>query len=139
MEASPKSRYINATMEFHAIPRTSSPAGNMFGLEGADGPLISFLLIFTTSDARHDHEVTETQQRILGRMENEAKKRHLYHPFLFANYSAQWQNVFDSYGDANTKFLTEVANVYDPDRVFQNLQPGSFKVNSSRRVRQAKA
>lgn len=137
-EASPKSRYINATMEFHAIPRTSSPAGNMFGLEKAEGPLVSFLLIFTTSDARYDKEVTETQQTIIGRVEKEAKKRHLYHPFLFPNYSAQWQNVLGSFGDANTKFLTEVANVYDPDRVFQCLQPGSFKISSPGKVRQAK-
>jgi len=137
-EAAPKSSYINATMEFHAIPRTTSPAGNRFGLEGADGPLISFLLIFTTSDAQYDNEVTETLQKILGLIESEAKKRNLYHPFLFANYSAQWQNVFDSYGEANIKFLTEVANVYDPERVFQSLQPGSFKCSSPGRVRQSK-
>jgi hypothetical protein len=137
-EASPKAHYINATMEFHAIPRTTSPAGNRFGLEGADGPLVSFLLIFVTSDAQHDDEVTETLQKIIGRIEKEAKVRRLYHPFLFANYSAQWQNVFDSYGDANNKFLTDVANVYDPERVFQSLQPGSFKFNSSRRYIQAK-
>lgn len=139
MEASPTSRYINSTMEFHAIPRSSSPAGNMFGLEGAEGPLIIFLLIFSTSDARHDGEMTETQQRILGRIKNEAKKRHLYHPFLFANYSAKWQDVFGSYGDANLSFLTEVANVYDPDRVFQCLQPGSFKISRPGTVSQKEA
>jgi hypothetical protein len=136
--ASPKSEYINSTMEFHAIPRTTNPAGNMFGLEGADGPLISFLLIFVTSDAKHDNEVTETLQKIIGRVEEESKKRRLYHPFLFANYSAQWQNVIDSYGEASTKYFTEVANVYDPERVFQRLQAGSFKVGSSAKTRQAK-
>ncbi|KAH7308921.1 hypothetical protein B0I35DRAFT_453531 [Stachybotrys elegans] len=128
-EAGPRSKYINATMEFHAIPRTSSPAGNMFGIERADGPFVAFLLIFVTTDPRHDNEVTETQKEILGRIEKEAKKRHLYHPFLFANYSAQWQEVFGSYGDANRRFLSEVANVYDPDRVFQCLQSGSFKIS----------
>ncbi|KAG7407195.1 Bifunctional solanapyrone synthase [Fusarium oxysporum f. sp. rapae] len=137
-EATPKSQYINATMEFHAIPRTSSPAGNMFGLERADGPLVVFLLIFVASDARHDDEVTQTQKTILGHIEKEAKRRHLYHPFLFANYSAEWQNVFGSYGDANRKFLTEVANEYDPDRVFQCLQPGSFKISNPGSGRQAK-
>ncbi|KAF5232118.1 hypothetical protein FANTH_13114 [Fusarium anthophilum] len=137
-EAAPKSKYINATMEFHAIPRTSSPAGNTFGLEKADRPLVAFLLIFVTSDARHDEDVTQTQKTILARIEKEAKKRNLYHPFIFANYAAQWQNVFDSYGDANRKFLTEVANEYDPDRVFQRLQPGSFKINSVDSVGQAK-
>ncbi|KAH8898673.1 FAD-binding domain-containing protein [Thozetella sp. PMI_491] len=136
-EAGPKSKYINATMEFHAIPRTSNPAGNRFGLEGADGPLVAFLLIFVTSDSRHDDEVTQTQKTILARVEKEAKKRCMYHPFLFANYAAQWQDVFGSYGDHNRKFLTEVANVYDPERTFQRLQPGSFKISTLTRARQS--
>ncbi|KAF5680607.1 FAD-binding domain-containing protein [Fusarium heterosporum] len=138
-EAGPKSAYINVTMEFHAIPQSTSPAGNMFGLETADGPLVSFLLIFTTSDARYDDDVTETQQTILEKIKKEAKRRHLHHPFLFANYAAQWQDVFSSYGDTNRKFLTEIADKYDPDRVFQCLQPGSFKISSPDRARQAKA
>lgn len=137
-EASPQSKHINSTMEFHAIPRTTNPAGNMFGLEGADGPLISFLLIFVTSDANYDNEVTRMQQTIIRRVEEEARKRQLYHPFLFPNYSAQWQNVFDSFGEASRRYLTEVANVYDPQRVFQRLQHGSFKVSSPSRVRDAK-
>jgi hypothetical protein len=137
-EAGPKSRYINATMEFHAIPRTTSSAGNRFGLEGADGPHVSFLLIFVTPDAQHDNEVTELLQEIIGQVEKEAKKRHLYHPFLFANYAAQWQDVVPSYGEVNNKFLSEVATVYDPERVFQSLQPGSFKFSSPGKVIQAK-
>ncbi|KAI4944260.1 hypothetical protein J4E91_008815 [Alternaria rosae] len=137
-EAGPKSQYINSTMEFHAIPQTPSPAENRFGLEGVDGPLVSFLLIFVTSEARYDNEVTETLQKIIGLVEKEARKRNLYHPFLFANYSAQWQPVMDSYGEGNIKYLTEVANVYDPNRVFQRLQPGSFKFSSPRRAIQAK-
>ncbi|KAH7313295.1 hypothetical protein B0I35DRAFT_479995 [Stachybotrys elegans] len=125
-------------MEFHAIPRTWNPAGNRFGLEGADEPLVAFLLIFVTSDARHDDEVTQTYKTILARVEKEAKKRRLYHPFLFANYVAQWQGVFGSYGDANRKSLAEVANVYDLERTFQCLQPGSFKISSMDRARQSK-
>ncbi|KXJ93628.1 hypothetical protein Micbo1qcDRAFT_220247 [Microdochium bolleyi] len=137
-EAGPKSKHINATMEFHAIPRTTNPAGNMFGLVEADRPLVTFLLIFMSSDARQDEEVVQTQKTIIARVEKEAKKLSLYHPFLFPNYAGQWQNVFGSFGDANRRFLAEMANAYDPRQVFQTLQPGSFKVSSVDQARQSK-
>jgi FAD/FMN-containing dehydrogenase len=136
--AGPKSDIINATMEFHAIPQTTNPAGNRFGLEGADGPLVSFLLIFVAEDARHDPEVTQTMKTIIARVEEEAKKRGLYHPFIFANYAAEWQAVIPSYGDANRRFLTDVANVYDPEQTFQTLQSGSFKIKGLDNARQLK-
>lgn len=129
-EASPISQYIRGTMEFHALPRTLSPAGNMFGLDKIEGPLISFLLIFSTKLERYNAEVIATQQRIIERVKEEAEKRGLYHNFLFANYSGEWQDVIGSYGDANVKFLSEVGKAYDSEQVFQHLHLGSFKMSA---------
>lgn len=128
-EAAPVSPHIRGTMEFHAIPRTLSPAGNVFGLDDIKEPLISFLLIFSTKLERYNAEVIAIQKRIIGRVKDEALKRNRYHPFLFANYAGEWQDVIGSYGDANVKFLSEVAKVYDPEKVFQSLHLGSFKLS----------
>jgi hypothetical protein len=130
-EASPISHYIRGTMEFHAVPRTLEPADNVYGLTGAKGPLISFLLIFSTSHEQYDAEVIATQQRILEKVKEEAEKRGLYHPFLFANYAGQWQDVVGSYGASNVEYLSEVSKRYDPEQVFQRLHSGSFKANGT--------
>jgi len=130
-EIAPVSDHIKGTMEFHALPRTLSPVDNVFGLEQADGPLVSYLLLFTTDSDVHDEEVITLQQRIIARVREHAEKRGLYHPFLFPNYSAQWQDVISSFGKANVNFLRDVSKRYDPEQLFQNLQTGSFKLSES--------
>jgi len=132
-EASPIAPRIRGTMEFHALPRTFSPADNVYGLDNTEGPLISFLLIFSTSLEKHNAELIATQQRIIGRVKDEAERRSLYHPFLFSNYAGEWQDVIGSYGEQNLKFLSQVAEAYDPEQVFQQLQSGSFKVSGHSR------
>ena len=127
-EAAPIAHYITGTMEFHAIPRTFSPADNVYGLDNAEEPLISFLLIFGTKLERHNAELIATQKRIIGRVQVEAERRKLYHPFLFNNYSGEWQDVIGSFGEDNLKLLSQAAEVYDPEQVFQHLQSGSYKV-----------
>ncbi|KAK4898462.1 hypothetical protein LTR27_004059 [Elasticomyces elasticus] len=128
-EIAPVSGYIKGTMELHALPRNLSPADNVFGLEQTEEQLISFLLLFTYTSEIHDEEVIITQQRIIARVRKEAEKRKLFHPFLFPNYSAQWQDVIGSFGEANVKFLQNVSKKYDPEQIFQQLQTGSFKVS----------
>jgi hypothetical protein len=130
-EIAPVSDHITGTMEFHALPRTLSPVDNVFGLEQADGPLVSYLLLFTTDSDIYDEEVIILQQRIIARVREQAQKRGLYHPFLFPNYSAQWQDVIGSFGGANVKFLQDVSRKYDPEQLFQTSQTGSFKVSES--------
>jgi hypothetical protein len=130
-EIAPVSDHITGTMEFHALPRTLSPVDNVFGLEQSDGPLVSYLLLFTTDSDIYDEEVIILQQRIIARVREQAQKRGLFHPFLFPNYSAQWQDVIGSFGEANVKFLQGVSRKYDPEQLFQTSQTGSFKVSES--------
>ena len=49
-------------------------------------------------------------------------------PFLYQNYAAAEQKVFAGYGQSNWKRLREISLKYDPDRVWQKLQPGYFKL-----------
>lgn len=128
-EASTISKFAKGTMEYHALPRAFDPPNNVYGIGKGDGPLISLMIAFSTTDERYDDEVIATQQCLLRKIRAEAEKRNLYHPFLFANYAGRFQDVMGSYGSKNAQFLSEMARVYDPEQIFQHLQQGTFKVN----------
>jgi hypothetical protein len=130
-EASSISEYIKGTMELHALPRSQKLTDNLFGLEDGQGPLVSFLLIFSTELERYDAQVIATQQRIIEKVKQEVEERDLYHPFIFANHAGEWQNVIGSFGDRNVRLLSEMASVYDPEQVFQHLQSGSFRAKAA--------
>lgn len=115
-------------LEFHALPRSPKPHDNMYGLENESRPLVSIMLAFATVDKRYDFMLFALQDRILGRIRDAAEQRGLFHPFLFANYAGPFQDVTGSYGEANRRILREIAMEYDPEGVFQRLQPGGFKL-----------
>lgn len=46
----------------------------------------------------------------------------------YTNYADQSQNPFASYGEKSVAMLRAAAEKYDPDRVFQELCPGGFKI-----------
>jgi len=50
------------------------------------------------------------------------------HPFIYQNYAAGEQAVFQSYGAKNLERLRGTSKKYEPDRVWQSLQPGHFKL-----------
>ena len=58
-----------------------------------------------------------------------AKARGLDYKFIYQNYAAEGQRVFDGYGETNKARLIEVSEKYDPEKVFQKLQPGYFKLD----------
>jgi len=51
-------------------------------------------------------------------------------PWLHLNYSHPSQDVLASYGPENVQRIREAAAKYDPDRVFQRLCPGGFKISA---------
>lgn len=53
-------------------------------------------------------------------------------PWIYMNYADGSQDVLRSYGEQSVKLMREVAGKYDPDRVFQNLCPGGFKISAVR-------
>jgi hypothetical protein len=49
-------------------------------------------------------------------------------PFVYQNYAALQQPVFENYGQKNLAKLRAVSEKYDPLSVWQKLQPGYFKI-----------
>ncbi len=52
-------------------------------------------------------------------------------PFFYLGFSGGFQKPLCSYGMENVNFMKRVAAKYDPDRVFQKLVPGGFKLEDA--------
>lgn len=48
--------------------------------------------------------------------------------FVYINYASGLQDVVETYGSDNVCLMWEVSKRVDPDGVFQNRQPGGFKL-----------
>lgn len=118
--------------------------GNALGLEN-QGPLnckyipppVSLLLYLVTivinvdiswSDPADDDRIIAAAQAMVDRSAAAAKQQNLDHPYLYQNYAARQQDVFHSYGQSNYDRLKAIQDKYDPQRVWQKLQPGYFKL-----------
>jgi hypothetical protein len=42
--------------------------------------------------------------------------------------STYFQDIYDGYGEENKQRLLDVSRKYDPERVFQKLLPGGYKI-----------
>lgn len=110
------------------LKRSESNGGNPFGMKVEDGPLTDCLLNFAWGDAADSDIMLEVSQRILERSQEAAKKADAHHPFLYMNYGAPEQKVVQSYGEENCAKLRMISEKYDPEQVFQKLQPGHHKL-----------
>ncbi|KAI1080958.1 FAD-binding domain-containing protein [Whalleya microplaca] len=61
-------------------------------------------------------------------VETAAKAQGSYLRYLFMNEASIDQRVIEHYGDENVRKLKEVQKKYDPGAVFQQLEPGGFKL-----------
>ncbi|KAF2001647.1 Glucooligosaccharide oxidase [Amniculicola lignicola CBS 123094] len=105
--------------------------GNPLGLSTASGPLLLVNPSAMWTNAADDTKVLQAYARFTARTTAEAKKRGLNVSYLYMNYASQFQAVVPSYGSANLAKLRTVAQKYDPSEVFQELQPGYFKLSGA--------
>lgn len=64
----------------------------------------------------------------MAEVEAYTKSRDLHVPFYFLNDAFRTQYPLQSYSTETYAKLQAVSNRYDPDRVFQELVPGGFKL-----------
>ncbi|KAI1141849.1 FAD-binding domain-containing protein [Hypoxylon sp. FL0543] len=103
--------------------------GNALGIGGGKKPLFLIQLAVMWMLESDDKVVLTTMSKILSRSQELARERGLDHPFLYMNYASQFQDPIASYGAENKARLVEVSKKYDPQGVFQNLNPGHFKLD----------
>lgn len=103
--------------------------GNPLGLDAKDGPLFLILVSAMWEDEAHDAAVYGWISDMLTKITAEAERRGVENDYVYMNYGSQFQDVVASYGASNKAKLKRVAEKYDPQRVFQELQPGYFKLD----------
>ncbi|KAH9906745.1 FAD-binding domain-containing protein [Xylariomycetidae sp. FL2044] len=105
--------------------------GNPFGLEGEE-PRVLVTVVMSWDDAADDERVHELCQGIIEHMKTAADALGCgcRDDFIYMNYASQGQEVIDSYGIGNKERLLMVADRYDPNGVFQTLQPGYHKLRA---------
>ncbi|ORY16879.1 FAD binding domain-containing protein [Clohesyomyces aquaticus] len=123
-----------ATLQVITVPQLEKMAlhgGNPLGLSASMGPLILLNLNMMWSSNSDDARILKANSNIIRRTVAEAKKRGLANDYVYMNYASQFQAVVPSYGSGNQQRLKSVAAKYDPAGVFQNLQPGYFKLDGA--------
>ncbi|KAH7337970.1 hypothetical protein B0J17DRAFT_660259 [Rhizoctonia solani] len=112
------------------IRASEEKGGNVLGLKPADDPLI--LVSFQSA-----WELAKDDKRILSEIENLmktsmdiAKSQGLLERYIYLNYASSDQKPIEAYGPDQVDFLRKVKAKYDPNRVFERLSRGGFKIPS---------
>lgn len=83
---------------------------------------------FQWNSTADDDQVLSTEKMILDKAAELAKSRGLLHRYIYQNYAYITQDVFEGYGPESMAKLQKVQREYDLEYVFEDLQPGYFKL-----------
>jgi hypothetical protein len=110
------------------LQKSASLGGNSLGLDPADGPLVSILLLTYRKNKSDDEKILGTMKEVLEKLEKDASERETGIRFKYMNYAFSFQDPIASYGHVNRGKLREVSGRYDPEGLFQMGIPGEFKL-----------
>ncbi|KAG5791191.1 hypothetical protein H9Q69_009758 [Fusarium xylarioides] len=103
--------------------------GNAHGIDPDGGPLFILQLCAMWNNQSDDDAIYSWMSNIFEVVTKEAKARGFNSDYVYMNYASQYQDVIASYGTSSKAKLKGIAKKYDPQQVFQQLQPGYFKLN----------
>lgn len=103
--------------------------GNALGINAANGPLFIMNLATMWTNPADDKRIFKFNNDLITRVQAEAAKKSLNHDYIYMNYASGYQAVISSYGAESQEKLKSVAKWFDPTGVFQELQPGYFKLD----------
>ncbi|KAF2865235.1 hypothetical protein BDV95DRAFT_260051 [Massariosphaeria phaeospora] len=101
---------------------------NSLGLDAANGPLMSILLLNWWKNKTDDDLVIQTFKGVLQKIDEDAAARGTAVPYKYMNYAYRFQDPITSYGDELHGKLRDVSNKYDAEGLFQKGVPGGFKL-----------
>ncbi|KAJ4321394.1 hypothetical protein N0V94_002931 [Neodidymelliopsis sp. IMI 364377] len=103
--------------------------GNALGITPDNGPLFIMNLGTMWTNPADDYRILKFNNDIIARVKAEAAKRGLNNDYIYMNYASPYQAVIPSYGAESQRKLSAVSKWFDPTGVFQDLQPGYFKLD----------
>ncbi|KAL8825679.1 MAG: hypothetical protein Q9191_004268, partial [Dirinaria sp. TL-2023a] len=97
--------------------------------DGKRKPVMNIAIMWTSKS--DDARIVAAANRVISASKSAAKAMNLDYNYIYQNYASLNQSVFASYGPANQQRLIQISKKYDPDQVFQKLQPGYFKLSGA--------
>jgi hypothetical protein len=91
-------------------------------------PMLALLACLQWDSAADDDAVNAAVKRFFDKTVALVKEKGLLHPWIYPNYANKGQDVYDGFGKENRKKLEKIQKKYDPEGIFDTLQPGNFKV-----------
>ncbi|KAJ4359467.1 uncharacterized protein N0V89_000021 [Didymosphaeria variabile] len=116
------------------LARWARNGGNALPLRAAGGPYINIIFALMWKNEADDDVLIATISRVMNKAKEEGIRRGIFEEYVYMNYGSEYQDVLESYGDANKAALKGVAKKYDPKGVFQKLRPGYFTFRGAPRV-----
>ena len=112
------------------LKASTDRGGNALGLDPARGTYVCYAQVVEWSGAQYNDVAYGWVQNTGKKIENALRDAGLYDPFHYMGDSAGYQvpEFYNGYGDANAAKLLSISKKYDPQRIFQNLMPGGFKI-----------
>ncbi|KAI0154888.1 FAD-binding domain-containing protein [Xylariaceae sp. FL1272] len=122
---------VTWSITFEPFPTVFSKRGegeNVLGTSEAEGNAVILLAGASWTEPSSSQVGQNLAPIIVKAMDDVAAKAGGLHRFKYMNYADPNQKVFESYGEANAKFLKDISRKYDPKQVFQKQVPGGFKL-----------
>lgn len=101
---------------------------NSLGLDAANGPLMSILLLNLWQNKADDDLIIQTFKGVLEKIDADAACRGTAVPYKYLNYAYSFQQPVVSYGAEINMKLRQVSKSYDAEGLFQKGVPGGFKL-----------
>ncbi|EXJ74365.1 uncharacterized protein A1O5_02661 [Cladophialophora psammophila CBS 110553] len=103
--------------------------GNPLGISVSDGPLYLIHVACWWDNASDDATIYAFITNVLNQIKAAATAIGKQNDYIYMNYGGVYEDVIKSYGSTNKAQLKSIAQKYDPQQVFQILQPGYFKLD----------
>ncbi|KAE9569262.1 FAD-dependent monooxygenase yanF [Colletotrichum fructicola] len=135
MKAAAPDSDFNTLIQFQPVTQSivqhsAQSGGNVLGLEDvvADGPTLMWLIALTVDTEANQEILLPYILKFRMEIDNYAKDLGLYKDWKYTNYAWGDQDPLATHGYKNFDFMSEVAEQYDPEGVFQNLRRTGFKL-----------
>jgi hypothetical protein len=90
--------------------------------------LLGLDLTVQWNDSSADASINAAAEALIDQGTKAAKRRCLFHEFVYLNYALPSQDPIAGYGKENQSKLRRISRQHDPAQAFQRLVPGGFKL-----------
>ncbi|KAK7530740.1 uncharacterized protein J3D65DRAFT_639400 [Phyllosticta citribraziliensis] len=111
---------------------SAANGGNILGLDRFTENNILFLYDVGWMSEENDELFHKLSEQYVEDLDSYAKSIGKSNLFVYLDYADPTQDPLSTYGHANIQKMRAAAAKYDPDRVFQTMVPGGFKLSKVR-------